>query len=462
MNPSTDEPSRKNASLSKKETPKAGTEDLVADQTEDVDDDAEECPITEQFFRSDVDDLLGTPNDTQPVEFPSFSEDFDTAESSRRSSAVPVDIDDIIQETNVTLSRIDTDAKKRRSASRKPGGTAQSARNQRLAFTSGMAEKKKGEGPSAASPLSPAGKQHPHAANRASAKDNEASGKASAETSPAPVATSTAVTRGPRLVAKPAPASSGRGPAADANLKEEPSGTNSLNLSPARSPRGMVPNQRTAHQTAHFQGPFSGVFSPDTTQSPPSLASAMSPAANVSAQGTSRRSSAATSHRRRDSNGSRRSFRRQSRDGDESFSTESGDSDDFYANSRHRRRSRSSHYRQRRRRSKDRGSRRRRSRDRRGSAHNERDPSVGPFNVHPYWNAPSSRGPAYYAGLSTSSGLPTCCSLPRGTCLPTGTSLPTRSTTGFSLSAACCPTKGLQHLPQLRFRIPSTDDLRNT
>ncbi|KAH8022026.1 hypothetical protein HPB51_021466 [Rhipicephalus microplus] len=390
MNPSTDEPSGKKDSSPKKETPEAGTEDTGADKSEDAEEDADECPITEQFFRSDVDDLLDTPNENQPHEFASFPDDFDIVETTRGASAIPVDIDDIIQETNVTLSRIDTE-EKQRSASRKRGGKVKSATSQKLGSTADMAEKKKSERPSVTSPSSPVAKQRPHA----SAKD-KASGKASTDPSRAPVATSTAVTRGPRPHAKPAPARSGR----DANSKEQPSGANSLNQSPAQSPPSLAPNQRSAHKPAHYQGPVSDYFSPDTTQTPPSLASLMSPAtgglvpqvSNTNghrtgpvAESTRRRSSATASHRQRDSNGRRRSLRRQSRDGDESLSTtESGDSDDFYANPRHRRRSRSSHSRHRRRRSKDRGSRRRHSIDRRGSTHQERDPSVGPFITHPY------------------------------------------------------------------------------
>ncbi|KAH8021234.1 hypothetical protein HPB51_013881 [Rhipicephalus microplus] len=403
MNPSTDEPSGKNDSSPKKETPEAGTEDIGADKSEDAEEDPDECPITEQFFRSDVDDLLDTPNENQPLEFASFSDDFDIVETTNGASAIPVDIDDIIQETNVTLSRIDTE-EKQRSASRKRGGKVKSATSQRLASTAVMAEKKKSEGPSVTSPSSPVAKQPPHASDRASAKD-KTSGKASTDPSRAPVATSTAVTRGPRSHAKPAPARSGR----DANPKEQPSGANSLNQSPAPSLRSLAPNQRSAHKPTHYQGPVSDYFSPDTTQTPPSLASLMSPVTGglvpqVShtnghrtspvAPSTRRRSSATASHHGRDSNGRRRSLRRQSRDGEESLSTtDSGDSDDFYANSRHRRRSRSSHSRHRRRRSKDRGSRRRHSIDRRGSTHQERDPSVGSFIAHPY--AGYLQAPAY-------------------------------------------------------------------
>ncbi|XP_037520799.1 serine/arginine repetitive matrix protein 1-like [Rhipicephalus sanguineus] len=423
MKPSTDEPPRKNDSPSKKETSKAGTEDIEADKTEDTNDDADDCPLTEQFFRSDVDDLLGTPNETEPPEKASFSEDFDTVDSPRGDSVIPVDIDDIIQETNVTLSRIDTEEKRRLLGSGKSGRTARSARNsQRLASTSRTPKQKKTGGSSVTSPMSPVGRQQPQAANRTPAKNNEASGKASSHTSPAPVATSTAVTRGPRPSAKPVPASSGRIPAADANLREHTSRNNSFNPSPALSPRSLAPDQRPAHQPAQFQGPFSDDFSPDTTQSPPSLASVMSPTTNRLgpqashtdlhrtghvAQSTRQRSSAAASRHRRDSNGRRLSLRRQSRDGDESFSTtESGGSDDLYADSRHRGRSRSSHYRRRRRRSKDRASRRRHSRDRRGSAHNARDPSVGPFYIHPYWNAPCTQDPAYYVGYLQAPGYP--------------------------------------------------------
>ncbi|KAL3196443.1 hypothetical protein MRX96_045255 [Rhipicephalus microplus] len=280
----------------KKETPEAGTEDIGADKSEDAEEDADECPITEQFFRSDVDDLLDTPNENQPLEFASFSDDFDIVETTRGG---------------LCDSR---------------GHRRHHTRNQRHSFP------------------------HRH--------------------------------RGKTAIGQP-----------------------------------VLPNHLVAllqinaqaHKPAHYQGPVSDYFSPDTTQTPPSLASLMSPATGglvpqVShtnghrtgpvAQSTRRRSSATASHHRRDSNGRRRSLRRQSRDGDESLSTtDSGDSDDFYANSRHRRRSRSSHSRHRRRRSKDRGSRRRHSIDRRGSTHQERDPSVGSFIAHPY--AGYLQAPAY-------------------------------------------------------------------
>ncbi|KAL3197413.1 hypothetical protein MRX96_044915 [Rhipicephalus microplus] len=301
MNPSTDEPSGKNDSSPKKETPEAGTEDIGADKSEDAEEDADECPITEQFFRSDVDDLLDTPNENQPLEFASFSDDFDIVETTKGG---------------LCDSR---------------GHRRHHTRNQRHSFPHrhrgktaiGQSEKEKRRTISYI-PFVTSREAAPTCCRQSFRQRQGHRERREPTLVWAPVATSTAVTRGPRPHAKPAPARSGR----DANPKEQPSGANSLNQSPAPSLRSLAPNQRSAHKPAHYQGPVSDYFSPDTTQTPPSLASLMSPATGglvpqVShtnghrtgpvAQSTRRRSSATASHHRRDSNGRRRSLRRQSR-----------------------------------------------------------------------------------------------------------------------------------------------------
>ncbi|XP_070394675.1 uncharacterized protein [Dermacentor albipictus] len=216
MKPSTGGTSGKKERLSLQESSKSGIDDSAADESEDTKNDSAEDETTDSFFRSDIDYLLATPGERQPEQGSSSEEGFGTAEDGRRTSDIPVDIDDIIQETDTALNRIEKtqEGTQRTAGGGKSGIKAPSSSDPQKPASARSTSQQKGTGKSAAtSAMPPTGKKQSQAKNETSTENNQEEAKASSYFRPAPVAASSAAARRPRPPAELAGNPDGRLPA---------------------------------------------------------------------------------------------------------------------------------------------------------------------------------------------------------------------------------------------------------